>query len=78
MLSKNSGVLRQWERDNFTKSISCVVMLVLLAAESLGLGACYMTGPLIAEKEIGKIINIKKGRNIGAIIPLGYPKSEEL
>ena len=61
-----------WERDNYVKSISCVAMLVLLAAESLGLVGCYMTGPLLAEKEIGEMINIKKGRNIGAIIPIGY------
>jgi len=64
--------ISEWDRDNFVKSISCVAMLILLACESLGLGACYMTGPLIAEKEISQIINLKKGRNIGAIIPIGY------
>ncbi len=61
-----------WERDSFVKSISCAAMLILLATESLGLGGCYMTGPLIAEKEISKLINIKKGRTLGAIIPIGY------
>jgi nitroreductase len=65
----------EWERDNFVKSISCAGMLVLLAAESLELGTCYMTGPLIAEKEIAEILKIKSGRNIGAIIPAGYKKS---
>ncbi|MFZ1729738.1 MAG: nitroreductase family protein [Bacteroidota bacterium] len=64
--------ITEWERDSFVKSISCVAMLVLLAAESLGLGACYMTGPLIAEKEIGEMLHLKKGRSIGAIIPVGY------
>jgi len=63
----------QWERDNYVKSISCAAMLVLLAAESLGLGGCYMTGPLLAEKEIAKLIHVKKGRSIGAIIPIGRP-----
>ncbi|MCP5103817.1 MAG: nitroreductase family protein [bacterium] len=66
----------QWERDNYVKSISCVCMLLLLAAESLGLGSCFMTGPLIAEEEIGKLIKIKKGRQIGAIIPVGYYNKE--
>ena len=65
-----------WERDNYVKSISCVTMLVLLAAESLGLAGCYMTGPLLAEKEIEAIINMKKGRSIGAIIPIGYSEGE--
>lgn len=64
--------LLQWERDNSVKSISCVSMLILLAAESLGLGACYMTGPLIAEREISEILNIPPGRETGAIIPIGY------
>lgn len=61
-----------WERDNFTKSISCVAMLILLAAESLGLGACYMTGPLIAQDKIKPLLKTKPGREIGALIPVGY------
>jgi len=72
MLPDPEEDVARWERDNYVKSISCVAMLVLLAAESLGLVGCYMTGPLLAEKKIGEMINIKKGRNIGAIIPIGY------
>ena len=77
MLTKSDEQIALWERDNYVKSISCVVMLILLAAESLGLGACYMTGPLIAKNDISKIINVKKGREIGAIIPIGHPKKEK-
>ena len=65
--------LEQWERDNYVKSIACVSMLVLLAAESLGLGACMMTGPLIAEKSLKSALGIRKSRQIGAIIPVGFP-----
>lgn len=65
--------LLEWERDNATKSISCVAMLLLLAAESLEVGACYMTGPLIAERELAELLEIPPGREIGAIIPIGYP-----
>ncbi len=68
--------IREWERDNYVKSISCVAMQILLATESLGLGACYMTGALLAEKEIQKIIPIKPGRKIGAIIPIGFKNKE--
>ncbi|HPT48616.1 MAG TPA: nitroreductase family protein [Accumulibacter sp.] len=67
----------RWERDNYVKSISCVAMLILLAAESLGLAACYMTGALIAEEELGRLIKVKTGRNIGAIIPVGYRIEQE-
>ncbi len=62
-----------WERDNSVKSISCVSMLILLAAESIGLGACYMTGPLIAQEGMSKILNLPPERQIGALIPVGYP-----
>lgn len=68
--------LKEWERDNYVKSISCVAMLVLLAAESLGLGATYMTGALLAEDAIKKVIKTKPGRSIGALIPVGYKIKE--
>ncbi len=64
--------ISQWERDNSVKSISCVAMLALIAAESLGLGGCYVTGALIAEKEIAGLIQVPPGWEIGALIPIGY------
>ena len=77
MITKGDNKIVEWERDTYVKSISCVAMLILLAAQSLELGGCYMTGPLIAEEKIGKVIKIRRGRNIGAIIPIGYPHGEE-
>lgn len=65
-------VIAQWERDNYVKSISCVAMLILLAAESLGLGGCYVTGALIAEQELNAMLELPPGRSIGALIPVGY------
>jgi nitroreductase len=47
-------------------------MLILLAAESLGLGACYMTGSLVAEAALAGLLAVKPGRSIGAVIPVGY------
>ena len=64
--------LHQWERDNVVKSIACVAMLVLLAAEAQGLGACCMTGPLLAEPALAEVIGARKGRSLGALIPMGY------
>ncbi len=77
MVSEDQQGIRDWERDNYVKSISCVSMLVLLAAESLKLAACYMTGPLIAEKALGPLFGMKPGRNIAALIPVGYPKENK-
>jgi nitroreductase len=64
--------IRRLESENFVKSISCVTMLILLAAQSLGLASCFMTGALIAEEELGRLVNLKPGHRIGAVIPLGY------
>jgi len=72
MLNPPDESLLTWERDNATKSISCVAMLILLAAESLGLAACYNTGSLIAAPELTALLSIRNGREIGAIIPIGY------
>ncbi len=68
--------IASWERDTFVKSISCVAMLVLLAAESLGLKACYMTGPLVAGAELAEALGVRNGREIGALIPVGHPKGD--
>jgi len=76
MQDEPGEAIRRWERDNFVKSISCVAMLVLLAAESLGLGACLMTGPLVAEEELARRIGVKRGHEIGAIIPVGYGEGQ--
>ena len=74
MFDEEDEFISEWERDNYVKSISCVAMHVILAAESLGLGSCYMTGPLIAEEQIIEFACINKAKRIGAIIPIGYPK----
>ena len=76
MLEQRNPLMSDWEKDNFVKSISCVAMLVLLAAESLGLGSCYMTGPLIAEKQIKEFLGIQENKVIGALLPIGFPKNE--
>jgi len=72
MCDDSDGKIAQWERDAYTKSISSVATLILLAAQSLDIKTCYMTGPVIAESRIKSFINIKPGRSIGAIIPAGY------
>jgi nitroreductase len=75
MLKNPDDSIRQWERDSYVKSIAGVALLVVLAAESLGLGSCYMTGPLFAEHDFKKFLNIHDDKYIGAIIPVGYAKT---
>jgi len=51
-------------------------MLIQLAAQSLGLGACCMTGPLLAETELAQKLGMKPGFAVGAVIPVGNPKGD--
>ena len=67
-----SEEINAWEHDNITKSLSCVAMLIILAAESLNLGACYMTGPLLAGRQLNASLGIKENFVIGALIPVGH------
>ena len=74
MLAEPEENIVRMENESFVKSISCVAMLILLAAQSLGLGSCYMTGPLVAESAMAKLFQVSSGHRIAAILPLGYGK----
>ena len=39
----------------------------------MGLGACWITGSLIAKREIEEILEIPEGWDLMALIPVGYP-----
>ncbi len=46
---------------------------LLLALHSLGLGACWMAGPMLARREIGQMLEIPDDVELFALIPVGYP-----
>ena len=46
---------------------------LLLAFHSMGLGACWMSGPLIAKGEIEGILKVSEGWNLVAVVPVGFP-----
>ncbi|PKG33281.1 nitroreductase family protein [Methanoregula sp.] len=62
---------------NFRKadleSASAAMQNLLLAATALGLGTCWMTGPIHDEKTLRAILAIPGDREIVAVTPLGYP-----
>lgn len=66
------------DNPNFRKadleSASAAMENLLLAATGLGLGTCWMTGPLRDEKILRRILSIPDDREIIAITPLGYPE----
>lgn len=46
---------------------------VLLAAHALGLGACWMTGPLVAEARLRAHLGVPEGWRLLALVPVGVP-----
>ncbi len=57
----------------FIESASAAMENMLLAATALGLGGCWMTGPLDDEKYLREVLAIPGDREIVGISPLGYP-----
>lgn len=55
------------------ESASAAMENLLLAATALGLGTCWMTGPLNDEKTLRRILAIPEDKEIVAVTPLGYP-----
>lgn len=55
-------------------SASMAAQNLLLMAYALGLGACPMSGPLIAEALLKKIVKMPSSYNICCLIPVGWPK----
>jgi len=52
--------------------VSAAIQNILLAAHAMGLGTCWMTGPVHMEKEINEILGIE-GKKLVAVITVGYP-----
>ncbi len=57
------------------ESASAAMENLLLAARAMGLGTCWMTGPLQDEPNIRRILDIPDNKEIVALTPLGYPVS---
>jgi len=63
-----------FQRANL-ESASAAMQNLLLAATALGIGTCWMTGPLNDEKALRGILQIPNDKEIVAVTPLGYPAS---
>lgn len=46
---------------------------IMLAATALGLGTCWMTGPLQDEATLRTVLEIPESQQIVAVTPLGHP-----
>ena len=58
-------------------SASAAVMALLLQAHAEGLGACWMTGPLIAREAVCALLGIRDPWQMLCAVPLGHPAGPE-
>ena len=70
---KETAFLRSYEHNTALMGVSLAIQNILLMSEAIGLGACCMTGPLIARVEIEKGLQVPEGWQIAAVIAVGYP-----
>ena len=70
---KNRNYDRKFIVNPGLQGVSSFIAHILLVAHNEGLGACWMTGPLIAKPEIENILEIKSPDNLVALIPIGKP-----
>jgi len=54
-------------------STSAAVMVLLLAAQAEGLGACWMAGPMIARAEVSQLCAIQEPWRMLGAIAVGHP-----
>jgi nitroreductase len=64
--------IRQEKVNPSLQSISSAITQMLLAAHGMGIGTCWMTGPLTARPELEEFFAISPPEEIAAIIALGY------
>jgi nitroreductase len=68
--------IARMERDSGLIGASLAIQNLLLMAHAEGLGASGMTGPLVADAEIKKILEVPESWGIAALVPIGYPAEE--
>lgn len=82
--SMTARILRRYESNvAYTstagiQSVAAAIENMLLAAAALDLGACWMTGPMIARSALEKALEIAPPEELLALVPVGYPKTKPL
>lgn len=62
--------------DVAAMSVAAAIENMLLAACALGYGSCFMTGPMIAQKELEAILGVEPPWHVVALVPVGRPAVE--
>jgi nitroreductase len=61
------------EENSALMGASLAIGNLLLAAHAEGLGACCMTGPMLAEDDLRALLPIQPSWRLAAFVPVGFP-----
>ncbi|MDD5644186.1 MAG: nitroreductase family protein [bacterium] len=59
--------------DASIQSVSAAVQNLILAAQAMGYGTCWMTAPIIAQKDIEELLGVDEPWHLTSVVPLGRP-----
>jgi F420 biosynthesis protein FbiB-like protein len=66
------------ERDLAVQSLGAAVQNMLLAAQSVGLGACWFCAPVFCKDDVRKVLRIPEDAEPQALITVGYPAEKPI
>lgn len=55
------------------QTCAAAVTLLSLGLHSLGLGSCWLAGPMLARREIEKMLGVPEDEAVFALVSVGYP-----
>lgn len=58
------------------QTIAGATAYLLLGLHNLGLGACWMAGPMLARREISEMLDVPADVELFALLPVGYPAED--
>ncbi|HOQ62317.1 MAG TPA: nitroreductase family protein [Vicinamibacterales bacterium] len=58
------------------QSVGAAIEHLLLAAEAMGYGGCWLTGPIVARTAIERLLGVKAPARLIALVAIGRPKDE--
>jgi nitroreductase len=68
--------IRVMEENSGLIGVSMAIENLLLSAHEMGLGASGMTGPLVADDQLKKALEVSPSWGIAALVPVGFPAEQ--
>lgn len=72
----DKNTISKMRPDSYLLSMGGAVENMILSANALGFGTCWMVAPVLAHDEIKKILNLKDDEKVVTLLTIGKPYAE--